>query len=278
MGTDELTAWQQGLGDRIARLQGVVPSSVTLDHSAISLRIVESVVLVRFGDRSGDEVLAEDDREFTLDVAAYLGETLRRAAPSRWTWTDDGFPEVAPDAGLGLVQVSPIHVIMAALYTANNHEFTEVLDRWAAAAAQRSPADRADAPPPVAADDPRRGTYPPELAAWLDRQERRFPTWMVSFAPDADLDFTAESLTGLESAVRGWTSGWAELSRPLSDNLREGAEWYLGEVVRRGYGGRWSADGGTRRIELAGRDLVPVDALRRALNEPGYLQAEYHRL
>jgi hypothetical protein len=304
MESDELTWWLDGLDTRIARLHDDLLVSVPLDYSVLSLRMVESTVGVQF-QGNPDEVRTAENEDYTLRVAAYVGETLRRVVRGSWVWNDDpesgtfNLPLVLPAEELGLPPMSPVHLIELAVLIDDARQFTEQHTMWAQAPPSQPLVKAADGHrieyPPVLASwltkqqnsfddwavvqaraaDPHRDEYPPTLASWLTKREDDFPTWVVTYAPGEGLDFTPRSLPALESVLREW----AALGRPLTEDLPHGAEWYLGEVVRRGHGGRWRDTLGVRRVEVAaGVDFVPADTLRRALDEPGYLRAAYDQL
>ncbi|HEY1177074.1 MAG TPA: hypothetical protein VGF17_13035, partial [Phytomonospora sp.] len=132
---------------------------------------------------------------------------------------------------------------------------------------------------PSDADQPDPGSAP--LAAWLAERVATADVWARTFGPDGDWDFSADSLTRLQALVRRVTPRKEDLKDPANRAFRDGAAWYLGEVLRRHVGGRWNynadlvADDNHPYLELLGpgrHKSLPVVALRIALRRDGYLR------
>lgn len=267
-----------------------LPETVTLDYSAASLRAVEGCLIDRLDgprDPADPEDLADPgERRFVDGVVAYLGETLMRLAGGAWIWPESVryAPLVRPDAPLGLSPVSPRALILTALASESGERFAAAYEVWESAVRrvrQTRPSWR-PVKEPTSADPPDPDS--PRLTAWLAERARDFGHWVAAYAADDSWDFSAGSLPALEDLVRRVTPTAGALYDPSRRDFVEGATWYLGEVMRRGLGGRWNfedrlSDGRNfpfvERIGAWESTSTPALALENALGRPGYLRAHY---
>jgi hypothetical protein len=290
---DPLAAWLDTIYFKILRLQDVeLPddADLRLDYSGGSLRQLERLVLDRFGE-PGDVSFFEE-RGFVEGVATYLGESLMRLAGGSWGWTagddpegfPDGMPLVRPDAALRLDPVSPVHLMRDAVHGRDGARFTAVYGAWERAVEQAKQAQPSWRPhkEPTTLDSPEPASD--YLTEWLRRRDIAFPDWIAAYAPDGAWDFSPDSLAALAELLRRVTPTKAELYDPANRDFVDGAAWYLGEVMRRGMGGRWnyndsgSSDRSFPYVEDLGpwdSTSIPVIALENALTEPGHLRAHY---
>jgi len=268
-----LTAWHERLFAVLMVLEDIElrGTGFVFDYSRESLADLER----RVGEAPGRLTLVEG-------AAAYLGEALMRVAGGAWAWSAeaaDGFPDGVPlataDPALGLDPVSPVTVVR------QGGGFVEVYDRWAEAVRERRQADDGWRPvkEPTEVDDPDPGSVP--LTEWLSERAAAAEEWARTFAPDEDWDFSPDSLTRLQALVRRVTPRKEDLKDPANRVFRDGAAWYLGEVLRRHVGGRWNynadstGDDSQPYLEALGprRHIsMPVVALRIALRRDGYLR------
>jgi hypothetical protein len=72
-------------------------------------------------------------------------------------------------------------------------------------------------------------------------QAETFVTIMADLAPTLRLDYSPESLTGLDAFIAGDFDPPGKT--PAPDGLQHDVGSYVGEVVRRHVGGRWADDG-----------------------------------
>lgn len=277
-----LAAWLDTIYFKVLRLTDVELPDQRLDYSVESLRGLERCVLDRFGE-PGDVSFFEE-RPFLEGVVAYLGESLMRLAGGSWDWTADddpeGFPEgmplVRPDPAGGLDPVSPVHLVREAVGSGDGERFTALYRDWERAVkrAERARPSWRPHKEPTTLDRPE---PPDRLAGWLARRDQAFPDWVASYAPDGAWDFSPGSLPALQELVRRVTPTRAELHDPANRDFVDGAVWYLGEVMRRGMGGRWNSNDLPYVEELGPWDSTstPVIALENALDRPGYLSAHY---
>ena len=284
---DPLAEWLDILGLKIIFLEDAelpADAGVAFDFSGDSLRRLEPLVVDRFG--VPDDVTDPEEREFVYGVTAYLGETLMRLGGGRWEWVTgiepqafpDGLPSVRSDAALGLEPFVPLVVIQEAVEQGDGERFSRLYNEWESAVERhkgRQPVKErtiADSPDPSS----------DELSGWLERCGRGFARWAQTYG--GDWDFSPDSLPALEELVRRTTSTPAELNDPKHRDFRDGAAWYLGEVMRRGMGGRWNYDtriSDDRNFPFLeglgpwGSVSTPVISLENALKHPGYLRSHY---
>lgn len=247
-------------------LRGVVE----LDYSEASLQALEEVVRQRY--RYPIEPLNDDP--FVSGVVAYVGETFMRVAGGAWEWTTKateasfdcllrdpdlllsvakhswwvmgndepdgvGLPIVSPDPATGLPKLSPMHLLLDAIVSPEGGVWAGTYQRWrravddqAAAQPDWSPTkqhtlvDGFNSPPPS-----------PVLDEWLIRRHHRFPEWAAHYG--GDWDYTPESIDRLTALVSRITPTAAAIQDPANSEFVDGASYYLGEMLRRGYPSRW---------------------------------------
>jgi hypothetical protein len=282
---EALTRWRRDVGLKIAYLRLFeLPEEFSLDYSAASLRAVEGHVIDRLD--GPDDLADPGEQRFVDGVVAYVGETLMRRGGGAWIWPESAPhpPLVRPDDLLGLAPVSPRALILAALRAEDGERFSTVYHRWERAV-RRVRQDRPTWRPvkePTSADPPDPDS--PRLTAWLAERARTFDRWVATYAPEGRWDFTADSLPALEELVRRVTPTPEELHDPSHRDFVEGAAWYLGEVLRRGLGGRWNRDDRladdrshpfVEKIGVWESTSTPVFALQTALLQPGHLRAHH---
>jgi hypothetical protein len=283
---DPLEEWLDSLLERFLDLShDEVVAGIDLDFSAASLQGLEAVVLERF------DFPDPDQEDFVLSAAGYLGEALLRLAGGSWSWDDDpdsashDLPLVEADPALGLDPVSPVELIMAAVRSRDGEQFVGLYSTWESAVrrvtTQRPSWRPTKEPTDVDLLEPDHSQH---LRTWLARREAGFADWAASYAPDAHLDFSPESLSALEEMVRSVAPTREDLSSPVNREFLNEASWYLGEVFRRRLGGRWTYDGPSdpdipgeylRRVGPYEGKIVPALTLRNAIDEPGHLRAHY---
>ncbi|GLZ78112.1 hypothetical protein Afil01_29190 [Actinorhabdospora filicis] len=252
-----------------------------LDYSAESLKAVEALLLDRVDTPTA--LLAPGNQALIRGVTAYLGETLMRLAGGRWEW-DGEEALVGADPATGLEPVSPEDVVLEAVRVRDGRRLAAVHSAWADAVADTSRTDPRWKPvkEPTGADSPDPGST--ALTRWLARQEAGFPHWARTYAPDDLWDWSRDSLPRLEEVARRIAASAGELNAPGNREFRDGAAWYLGEVLRRGAGGRWNFNDRRRSannhpyLEHLGPNdhkSWPVVALGLCLEDPGYLLDHY---
>jgi hypothetical protein len=243
--------------------------AVVLDYSATSLSALEGAARERLADPA--EALYDEQQSFTAGAVAYLGEALMRVGGGRWDWVPEapadvtvsdpllvqrlsehrwridsagepgagGFPIIRPDPATGLGVLSPTHLLLQALATdaavcsVVYESWQEAVKIYAAAHSGWAPAKErtlADglfsAPPPSTM-----------LDDWLVRQEQQFPGWAA--ANGGSWDYTPDSIDRLTELVSRKTPTVEAFHDPANAEFVDGASYYLGEMLRRGYPSRW---------------------------------------
>lgn len=267
---DRLSQWRGQIFFRLMYLADVDLPDVDLDFTGPSLRAVER------------ELVAAVGRPDVEAVATYLGETLMRLAGGAWEW-DDG-PVVRADPALGLAPVAPVRLVLAAAEAGDGERFATRYAEWAAAVARltRQRPGWRPVKEPTNADGPPTGS--PHLDAWLAARAAAFPAWTAAYGPGVRWDFSPATLDALETVLRRVAGSEEELHAPANREFRDGAAWYLGEVLRRGLGGQWRYDervAAEANLEYVdglgptGSESIPVVWLEIALTEPGALRAHF---
>lgn len=282
---DSLEEWVQGVQPTVMHLEVYqVPREVTLDFSPESLRRLEEIALDRVDDV--DDLDHEDEQGFVDGAVAYVGETLMRVAGGAWAW-DSGSPVAEADARLGLAPVSPRRLLKTAIERRDGGQLSAVASAWSRAVAEL--AARCPSWHPVKQPTP--GLDPPNPAGsaaldhWLEERGVGFAAWVARYAPDGTWDFSPESLDALEALVRRTAPSEEAFQDPARRDFAEGASWYLGEVMRRGIGGRWryqedelDPSTGAFLLNLLGSRIpviTPSVYLRIAIARPGFLRERY---
>jgi hypothetical protein len=293
-----LQAWFDDLFFTMVRwtdVEIVDAEDVDLDYSDSSLISVERLVSERFG--VPEDVSYGEERAFLDGLVAYLGETLMRLAGGAWDWTpgDDpegfphGMPLVRADPALDLTPLSPVHLVQDAVRQNTGTVFAETYETWRRAVEQNKIDHPSWAPrkQPTGLDSPE---PPDQLAGWIDAREATQVGWFAEYAQSGALDFSPASLPALEDLLGEVTPSTAELYSPAHRRFADGAVWYLGEVLRRGLGGRWNYQsrgderehGGLHLDELYldglapwGSESIPAVLIEIALDEPGHLRTRY---
>jgi hypothetical protein len=287
---DRLEEWVQSVQPMIMHVEAYqVPQEVKLDFSLASLCRLEEVVLDRFDD--AEDLDDEDEQGLVLGATAYLGETLMRVAGGSWIWeADSEIPVIRADAELGLAPLSPRQLLAAAVDRRDGERLTAACAAWSAAvhelAAQRPSWCPVKQPTPgldrIQPSDSAQTT----MNQWLQQRSAGFTGWVARYTPPGtSWDFSPESLDALEALVHRVAPSDEALQDPRHRDFADGAAWYLGEVMRRGIGGRWlsledehNPSAGIPAMDLSGprvRVITPSVYLRIALEHPGFLRARF---
>jgi hypothetical protein len=263
MATEPFTVWTDLAADRAQLLPDDLPRGFRPDDLPAALERLEAIVLDRIGDQAA--LLRDGDGEFVLGVAAYLGEELIRVGRGTWIPDPDGdVAAVRADPATGLPDVSPFRLIAEAVERRDGRRFVTVYERWAVGG-------------PVA-EAPRR---PTRISRWLTARAAAFDGWVATYGPEGGWDLSPESIDRVEALLRRLTPSQEQLWLDTNQDLREGAAWYLGEVIRHGLGGHWASGSQHNHLFEVGpfrAAAVPVVILERALGRPGFTRFRYDQL
>lgn len=256
----ELEEWTDSVQPRIVGLEGL---GLRLDFGR--------------GDLAGLERLATGDvtEEFRQGCAAYLGETLLRAAGGGWL-VAGGLPAVHADPDLALPTVIPAELLEEEGLAA------ETFVQWTRAVAARRTAEPGWQP----VKEPTRGldSVPApassEAEAWTAAREADFPRWVARWAPDEEWDFSPASLNRLADLLNRSLGDQAAVLDPAHADLVESAAWYVGESYRRAGDGQWSWQDGPYLVNVGrdSRSYVPVEELQAGMEIDRYLGTRCRRL
>ncbi|GAA2860600.1 hypothetical protein Acy02nite_56850 [Actinoplanes cyaneus] len=256
----DLEEWVDSVQPRIVGLEGL---GLRLDYGRDDLAVLERLAT---GDVSA---------EFVAGCAAYLGETLLRAAGGGWV-AGDGHPAVRADPALDLPEVTPAELFEEEGLAA------ETFDAWASAVAARTRTEPGWRPvkEPTPGLDPHPAPASPEVDAWLAGREADFPRWVARWAPDGTWDFSPASLNRLADLLIQLLGDKAAVLDPANRDLVEGAAWYTGEAYRRAGDGQWSWQDGPRLVNVGrdNRSYVPVEELQAGMSISRYLGTRCRRL
>jgi hypothetical protein len=243
--------------------------SVVLDYSEDSLSALQAAARDRLGDPA--EALDGGQQSFTAGVVAYVGEALMRVGGGRWDWVAQasagvavagavlaqrlaehrwridsagepdatGFPIIRPDAESGLEALSPTHLVLQAL-ASDTAVLSAVHQRWEQAV--KSHAATNPDWSPVKERTLADGLFnvpPPStvLDDWLARQEQNFRDWAARNG--GNWDYSPDSINRLAALVLRVTPTVEAFHDPANVEFVDGASYYLGEMLRRGYPSRW---------------------------------------
>jgi hypothetical protein len=242
--------------------------AIALDYSVASLSALEAAARDRLADPA--EALYDDQQSFTASVVAYLGEALMRVGGGRWDWALEsraapadvrvsdpllrqrlaehrwridsagepdarGFPVIRPDPATGLTTLSPTHLLLEALASDEGEVWATTYEHWkqvvqdydCTPTKERTLADGLfTAPPPSKA-----------LDDWLARMRQRFRDWAAGVG--GNLDYSSDSINRLAALVFRVTPTVKAFQDPANADFVDGASYYLGEMLRRGYPSRW---------------------------------------
>lgn len=244
--------------------------AIALDYSAASLSALEAAARDRLADPA--EALYDDQQSFTASVVAYLGEALMRVGGGRWDWAVEapadatvsdpllrqrltehrwridsagepdagGFPIIRPDPATGLEVLSPTHLLLEALSSDGGAVWATAYEHWKQVVQEYAAAHSGWTPTkePTLADG--LFTAPPPSAVlddWLARREQHFPDWAESAG--GTWDYSPDSINRLAALVLRVTPTAEVFRDPANADFVEGASYYLGEMLRRGYPSRW---------------------------------------
>ncbi|BBZ15270.1 hypothetical protein [Mycobacterium branderi] len=237
------------------------------DFTTDSLDALAEVVLEHCP--AGTSLLdAATGQDFVDGAIWYLGETLHRAKPSRWSFSAevaevtgraptglnicanvpfDGYPAGFPLAVYLLEEldgvVRPTLLWEPDVPQTNPKRLRDTYDLWVTALIRERISQSQKRREQARRRAGRRRSDEETLSRWLTARTDGFPGWVERFGSAQDWDFSVDSLDALEALIRRRASGPEELLEDkVNADFVEGAAWYFGEVLRRHDpdGSRWS--------------------------------------
>ena len=203
-----------------------------------------------------------------LEVTAYLGEVIRRETDAFWYDFDD-----RPFLNVGDYQADPLTVVTALFEHGVAREGDVVIGSTKAYCEMICRMQRLWLDGTVLATyesmSALRTSMTPDarLAGWLVAQSQ-LAVKAAKMQWQESLDFTADSLDAVERILAAihTRAQQTPLAEPELDQASKMWGAYLGEVIRRRYGGQWSKSADEAlHIDLSGTAPQPIDKVRRRI-------------
>jgi hypothetical protein len=202
-------------------------------------------------------------------VAAYLGEVIRKETGASW-FDFDGRPML----NIGDYQADPLPIVTGLLETGQASEGDVVLTSTKAYCEMLSRMQR------VWLEGTVLGTYesmaalrtsitPDAKLAGVIVAQSQLAIRSAKFTFNESLDFSSDSLDQVERIMNKLhqqaTAGSDTLSESQIAELSTLWGIYVGEVIRRYYGGQWSSVNGVPDLALGGKNASPIAKTRRRI-------------
>ncbi len=259
---------------------GAAREHVALDYTPASLNAVDRILVSIRGETASTPQTKRrlSENWAGLQLGAYLGEVIRRHEGGAWTG-DYGLPAVdlgefvAPAVSVTFSLLTEGRMAMpgrpvdtlASYYRSVSDSQT----RWLESVVRGSQPDM-DSLMKTMCDDA-------DLAQWLVVQSELCAKtarlkWNLS------LDFSSDSLTGVETVLghlQTLLAGASAEERPRDDQIDAAIKsWgvYVGEVLRRHYGGRWKLNPADKvlQLDIGSATVFPLRKVQKRLFEgPG---------
>jgi hypothetical protein len=215
-----------------------------------------------------DKVLAAR-RSDSQQLAAYLGEVIRRETGASW-FDFDGRPML----NVGDYQADPVAIVSGLLESGRAVDGDVVITSMKAYCEMLSRMQR------VWLEGTVLGTYesmaalrtsiaPDARLAGTIVAQSQLAVRTAKFTFDEALDFSSESLEQVERIMSKLHQQAAGGPDPMTDAQVDEAStlWgiYVGEVIRRYYGGQWTLVDGVPDLALAGKHASPLAKVRKRI-------------
>lgn len=216
-----------------------------------------------------DPQAAELKARHTAPVAAYLGEVIRKETGASW-FDFDGRPML----NVGDYQADPVPIVRDLLDSGRASEGDVVITSTKAYCEMLSRMQR------VWLEGTVLGTYesmtalrtsmtPDARLAGTIVAQSQLAVRTAKFTFDESLDFSSESLEQVERIMsrlhKQATAGPDKLTDAQLDDASTLWGVYVGEVIRRYYGGQWSLVDGVPDLALGGRYASPLAKVRKRI-------------
>lgn len=250
--------WAAAKRDRFPDWMARYGSGREWDFSGASLDHLAHVILEHCPPGTA-LVNAPPGDDFIDGVVWYFGETLHRATPSRW-WFSEQVAAIVGDARGGLeicanlpFNAYPIAYPMAVYLVqeldcvarprmlwgdsepeTDPERLRRMYDLWVSAVIRERISQSQKRREQAKRRPSHKRSDADTLARWLAARENGFPQWIQQYGSGTQWDFSVDSLDALEDLIPQIAAGPEELLEDKANaDFLEGAAWYFGEVLRR---------------------------------------------
>jgi hypothetical protein len=253
-------------------VQACKASGISLDYLPRTLPLVDRFLTglraeVQQLTAKKDPQAADLVMKHTRPVTAYLGEVIRRETGGNW-YDFDGRPLIET----GEHQVDPQPIVQAMLETGRASEGDVNVDSLKAYCEMVCRMQR------VWLDGTVLGTYESMAALRTSMTtDARLAGLIVAQSQAAvkagkltfseSLDFSSDSLEALERIMAALHKQSKETPLTAEQIAEQSKLWgiYVGEVIRRYYGGQWSMQDGVPDLTLGGKNASPLAKVRKRI-------------
>ncbi len=246
-GAKLLSEWVEGMQPALAGMQAFhLPPDFPFDYSRESIHRLEEILLDRFA--TSEEVRRPETSIFVENYARYIGEAWLRVGGGHWHWDDNpnsayrDRPILFLDPRIGNVAISPLNLIYSVV-AKRDGVLTRLYDRLVedvAAWKAEHPGETPVKEPTPGLDEIPRPQASDWLVEWLEGMDQALRAWIGELPlPASRWDFSLRSLDDLEEVVTARLTTTDDFKRPENQTYIDGCVRYLGETLRRNFGGAW---------------------------------------
>ena len=217
-----------------------------------------------------DPQALELQAQYAASIAGYLGEVIRKETGGSW-YDFDGRPML----NVGDYEADPLPIVTALLQTGQAREgdvpiastkaYCELIGRMQRVWLEGTVLGTYDSMTAL-----RTSIAPDAKLAGIIVAQSQAAIKSAKLAFDESLDFSSDSLDQVERIMNKLHQRATE---PGSDRLTEeqvtelATLWgiYVGEVIRRYYGGQWSLSDGVPDLTLGGKQAAPIAKVRKRI-------------
>ena len=235
-------------------------NGVNLDYLPRTLPLVDKLLN---GKRA--EVASELKAKYVPWMTAYLGEVIRKDTGGSW-YDFDGRPML----NVGDYQADPMAIVTGLIENGQGIDgdvsiestkaYCEMISRmqrvWLEGTVLGTFESMTALRTSMTSDAKLAGTI-------VAQSQQAIKTAKLTF--DESLDFTSESLEGVERIMTKLQKQEPKLTDEQITELSKLWGVYVGEVIRRYYGGQWTIVDGLPDVALGGRQAAPVAKVRKRL-------------
>ncbi len=235
-------------------------NGVNLDYLPRTLPLVDKLLN---GKRA--EVASELKAKYLPWMTAYLGEVIRKDTGGSW-YDFDGRPML----NVGDYQADPMAIVTGLIETGKGIDgdvsiestkaYCEMISRmqrvWLEGTVLGTFESMTALRTSMTSDAKLAGTI-------VAQSQQAIKTAKLTF--DESLDFTSESLEGVERIMTKLQKQEPKLTDEQITELSKLWGVYVGEVIRRYYGGQWAMVDGLPDVALGGKHAAPVTKVRKRL-------------